>query len=224
MKLTAVLLLFVSVFVCPLAAQSTVVANKAVMDRLFVEVFNPIRRHITTAYPVPSLRQKFVNAMMDQSVTLSLASRESDVHGRGLSGRGPLAFSGSRPDDINKPAVVVVYENFVDRMNYASTVNNSLGYADYVEDIFLAMYLHEYYHIKQQGMWRGNNTTTQIVKFEEECWAMTVKDVLLPMQQSGRGRLLPGTFEETIVNLYNKVGGNISDPRWHQLFLDNYGK
>ncbi len=57
----------------------------------------------------------------------------------------------------------------------------------YLEDLFLAAYLHEYYHITVQDFWRMDppHDLTEVVAFEKDCWAYTCKVILLPLQKEG---------------------------------------
>lgn len=198
-------------------------AQEPRMEIMFQQVFNPLRQQITTSYPIASLRQKFTEAVQDPTVTLSLAQKNSNVGGHGIGTDTPLAFSGPRPN-VFQPAVIIVFENFVDRIKYANSTKSQKEYVEYMEDLLLSVYLHEYYHIKKQNFWRLTNSNAEVVSFEADCWAYTVREILIPMQQGGRGKLLPGTFEETVLLKYKEIKGDTTNPRWKAFFQESYGK
>ncbi|MDB5244550.1 MAG: hypothetical protein JWN18_420 [Parcubacteria group bacterium] len=216
----AVLFLLSSVIACaPCGAQ-----QQLTQQTLIQQVLNPLRQHIVASYPISDLKVKFVDALGDSAVTLAVAQRYSVVGGHGIGGDTPLAFSGPRPDGAG-PAVIIVFENFVERMQYGvKFAKSQKEYEEYLEDLLIGVYLHEYYHIKKQGFWKLNNTRAEMIAFEADCWKYTVEEILLPMQRGGRGKLLPGTFDDTVLALYTELKGKTSDPRWKKLFEDTYGK
>lgn len=190
-------------------------AQQVTLEQMTPVVLNPLRRQIVDSYPILSLRQKFVGAVNDKSVTLNITSRS--ILGQKNT---PLAFSGSK---MGNPVIVIVYDNFLQRMTYARSVKGQKEYTEYLEDLLIAVYLHEYHHIKKQGFF-GGALGPKMVEFEKDCWAYTVKEILLPMQAQGRAKLLPGTFEETILILYRSLNGNTADKRWHDFFWQSYNQ
>lgn len=193
------------------------------MPQMIGEVFVPLRNRISSSYPIPELRDRFNAALQDPMMTFSLASRKSDVHGKGLKGEGPLAFSGPSPSG-DVPAAIFIAENFRRRIILAYGAFSNQEAERYLEDLFLAVYLHEYYHIKKQNLWRLSLSNSEIVDSEKDCWAYTCKDILIPMQNGGRGKLIPGTQEHAILSVYLQVGGDTDSAVWNSLMRKLYEK
>ncbi|MDO8594443.1 MAG: hypothetical protein Q7R93_02930 [bacterium] len=193
------------------------------MSQMIAEVFVPLRNRISSAYPIPELQDRFSAALEDPMMTFSLASRKSDIHGKGFKGEGPLAFSGPRPDGT-APAAIFIAENFRRRIILAYGTWSNAEAEKYLEDLFLAVYLHEYYHIQKQNVWRLSLSNSEIVESEKDCWAYTCRDILIPMQKGGRGKLIPGTQEHTILSVYREVNGDTNSAVWDSWIRTLYEK
>jgi len=182
---------------------------------MMTQFINPMMDEVLNRYPIASLRSKLRQAFSDPAVKrvfLFIGNLEAWPNGR-----PPLAMADADQYDPQKPAIQLVAQGFRSEACQLVGAFDAAQAKQSFEDALVMVYLHEYYHVTKQELWKKKQRShAEHIASEADCWVYTC-GLIAEMEKYGRGHFPADTPESQIIKFYHEHNRDTSGSDWVDL-------